>query len=122
MVRQRFKRFGWCGWLWLSLHGFALGAPCGKLQPANGGALLQFTVTSKATGCTYRYQVIYTEVFGVPGAELWRYSKCLQKPQQVTVPSGFTVQEYLQQLCGIEWWYSNLGSLATSEPAPLASP
>jgi hypothetical protein len=122
VVRQRFKRFGWCGWLWLSLHGFALGAPCGKLQPANGGALLQFTVTSKATGCTYRYQVIYTEVFGVPGAELWRDSKCLQKPQQVTVPSGFTVQEYLQQLCGIEWWYSNLGSLATSEPAPLASP
>jgi metal-sulfur cluster biosynthetic enzyme len=55
-----------------------LGAPCGKLQPANGGALLQFTVTSTATRCTYRYQIFEDVENGVETIQLWRYSKCLQ--------------------------------------------
>ncbi len=125
MVKKRLQGCRWPGaglWLALLLHGPLFGAPCSKLQPANGGALLQFTITSKATGCTYRYQIIYTELFGVPSFQLWRYSKCLQKPQRQAVPSGFTLQEVLQQLCGIEWWYSNLGSLATSEPSSPGSP
>jgi hypothetical protein len=46
------------------------------------------------------------------------------KPQKVTVPIGFTLQGYVQQLCGIDWWYSNLGSLnaSNSDAASLASP